>query len=172
MLQSINYAIFYSSLFKIKKTNFNVKQYKEIFTTKFGPLDSFWQFFTSCRQSSVVLWSSVASSRTPQRMSTIYIKTHFVINKWRIKYHYLCNYAIILNIGHKKWYFFITNKAKKIKYLLSLPGLTLFFQAWPYNFFDKIKHWKVYSTACHSIWLNNIKLVCKTYYIFSLLTFT
>lgn len=39
-------------------------------TTKLGPIDNRWQFSISFIQSSVVIWSSVASSRTPHRMST------------------------------------------------------------------------------------------------------
>ena len=44
-------------------------------TQKLGPTDCRWQLSISCRQSPVVTWSSVASSRTPQRMSTTYIPT-------------------------------------------------------------------------------------------------
>ena len=39
-------------------------------TMKFGPVDSFWHARSSLMQSSVVMWSSVDSSRTPHLMST------------------------------------------------------------------------------------------------------
>ena len=39
-------------------------------TTKLGPIDNRWPLSISFMHSSVVMWSSVASSRTPHRMST------------------------------------------------------------------------------------------------------
>lgn len=39
-------------------------------TTKLGPMERRWQFSISFIHSSVVMWSSVASSRTPHLMST------------------------------------------------------------------------------------------------------
>lgn len=44
--------------------------YQSRLTTKLGPIDSRWQFMISRMQSSVVMWSSVASSLTPHLMST------------------------------------------------------------------------------------------------------
>lgn len=42
-----------------------------LLTTKFGPVESFWQLKISCRQSCEVEWSSMASRLTPHRISTI-----------------------------------------------------------------------------------------------------
>jgi hypothetical protein len=50
-------------------------------TTKFGPIDNLWQLWISCIQSDVVIWSSVASSRTPHLISTTWRRKHCCARK-------------------------------------------------------------------------------------------
>ena len=62
-------------------------------TTKFGPIDNLWQLWISCIQSDVVIWSSVASSRTPHLISTTWRRNIFV----REKNHFRA-FVLTLNI--------------------------------------------------------------------------
>ena len=58
------------SLYKCKILMYSTKLKTKLHTMKLGPVEMFWHNFNSFIQSSSVMWSAVASSRTPHLMST------------------------------------------------------------------------------------------------------
>lgn len=55
--------------------NSNSIGFEKFLTTKFGPVEILWHSVISFRHISAPVWLSSASSRIPQRMSTIWIQT-------------------------------------------------------------------------------------------------
>lgn len=73
--QSQKASLCYSRLFIVQIRHF---------TTKLGPTDSCWQVCISFMHISVVMWSSVASSRIPHRMSiTLHAASSSLLDKGR-----------------------------------------------------------------------------------------